>query len=119
MRYAGIVDQNIEPAELILDPADHPTDLIVRLNIGSDRSGLHAMTFNLTGQCLGLFPGPTIIDHDPAQTGVGQATRHRAADSAGAAGHQSYSLVKFHICFISAVCSEFEISSAKKINKSV
>src|SRR5690606_24888003 len=49
---AGVVDQYIEPAELLVDGREQPGDLRLVRHVGSHRDGLRAGTLQLLEQLL-------------------------------------------------------------------
>ena len=86
-RKAGIVDQNVEAAEVFDDLLDHRLD---RDKFGDVRLicfGLAAFCRDLADELVRIFRGRAVVDGNACALG-GEAERDFAADSAGRARHQ-------------------------------
>ena len=55
MRHAGIIDENIQAAELCADLGDHRAHLIIVLHVGLNGHRFHSGAFDLSGEILGFF----------------------------------------------------------------
>src|SRR6202011_380352 len=67
---AGIVDEDVQPAEFVLDAQHGAVDLVGQANVGGDRDGLAAEFADNVGAVLDRF-GASAQHHD-----VGAAARH-------------------------------------------
>jgi hypothetical protein len=72
--------------------------LVVVLHVGLNRQRLDACALDLCGKVFGVLGGLAVIDRYAGDSRLCQAPHHRAADAARAAGDQSHSAVKFHVC---------------------
>src|SRR5512143_947428 len=97
MRYAGIIDQNVEPAEVTLDFGDPGAHLVVALNIGLHRHRLHTAPFNLGRKLLGALGRLAIVDANAANPRTCQGPCDRASNTSRAASYQRYSSRQFHL----------------------
>ena len=82
---AGIIDQDIDPAEPVHHGADHPVDLFHLAQMGLDRECLSPKGLNL---CSGSFK----VVHLAAgkrnlRPGLGKSQGNGLADTTAAAGH--------------------------------
>ena len=88
MREAGIVDEDIEPAEILHDLIDHRLHGGEIGDVGLVGLRLAALRHDLGDQRFGLLAGVAVIDRD-ARALCGEAERDLAPDAARRAGHQS------------------------------
>ncbi len=84
----GVVDEDVDAAELARDPLDEPEDGVAVGDVGCDRDRPAAEGADLLGHLLGTF-GINVVDGDVGAVG-GQPERDGPADSPRRAGDDGH-----------------------------
>ena len=84
---AGVVDEDVEPAELFCDVLHQLVDFDGGGLVGLEGARLHALGFQLRNDRFGLLGGSDIADRDIGAF-IGQCPGTRRADTARAAGNE-------------------------------
>ena len=92
-RDAGVVDQDVEPAEPLVQLAEDLVDGFAAGHVAAQCLALTASLFDL-GDRLATDCLVEHVDGDHVCPGAGQRDAERASDAAEAAGHDRYAIVQ-------------------------
>jgi hypothetical protein len=87
MSHTGVVNDNIEPAEAILNGLHHRPHLRITLHIGLQGQRLDAALLDLRRQRFRFLTRFPVVYYDARSTGLRQRAHHCATDASGATGH--------------------------------
>jgi hypothetical protein len=92
---AGIVDQDVDGAELVVGLLDHGGDGLAVGDVGGDGDGIAALGFDGIGDRGGLVGSVAVVDGDVG-AGICEGQRDGGADAAGSAGDEGGAIGQGH-----------------------
>ena len=96
-RGAGVVDEDVEAAEVTDRLVDHAQDLGFAGYVGLDRQRLGAERADFLRGRLGVRPGARVVDDDPFGAGTRQVQRNGSADAGAAARDERHRAFQLHL----------------------